>query len=176
MSKNASRKLREQLPTMLIVGEGFAEVALLQHLRSLYVPRGAGLALTIDNARGKGAGHVVNTAIRKARVFAYDSVWVLLDTDTDFNDRVIQEARRKRVQIAACQPCLEAELLRVNGLWPTGLSAEIKNQFRGRFGADAHQTSIYPAHFGMGLLDSAQCKATPIGRLIDAMQAACLKK
>ncbi|TAG27544.1 MAG: hypothetical protein EAZ37_05145 [Burkholderiales bacterium] len=120
MSRAPYRKQREQRPTMLIMGEGFAEVALLKHLRSLFLPRDAGLALTIDNARGKGARNVVNAAYAKARVFAYDHVWVLLDTDTDYDERLISDAKKKKIQIAACNPCLEAALLQIKGVEATG--------------------------------------------------------
>ena len=50
--------------TLLIVGEGGAEEAFLKHVKHLYVPRGCGLIVTIKNARGKGAQHVINWTAR----------------------------------------------------------------------------------------------------------------
>ena len=41
--------------TLLIVGEGRHEEAFLNHVKLRYAPRGCGLAVTIKNARGKGA-------------------------------------------------------------------------------------------------------------------------
>jgi hypothetical protein len=176
MSRAPGGKQREQLPTMLIMGEGFAEVALLRHLRLLFLPRGAGLALTIDNAHGKGAKNVVSKAIAKSRVFAYDHVWVLLDTDTDYDERLVSEARKKKIQIAACHPCLEAALLQIKGVEASGQSAEIKRQFEKRLGMPAHQAEVYTAHFGLNVLESALGKASPVGTLIQAMQTACMRK
>lgn len=176
MSRAPSRQQRAQLPTMLIMGEGFAEVALLKHLQLLFLPRGAGLALTIDNARGKGAKNVVDKAIAKSRVFAFDHVWVLLDTDTDYDERVISEARKKKIQIAACNPCLEAELLRMKGTEAYGHSADIKRQFENRFSMPAHLAQIYSTHFGLDVLESRLGKSSPIGSLISAMQSACMRK
>ncbi len=161
---------------MLIVGEGFAEVELLKYLRILFVPRGAGLALTIDNARGKGAKNVVAVAYAKSRVYDYDHVWVLLDTDKDYDERLVADAKRKKVHIAACDPCLEAALLCIKGIEPTGRSAEIKRQFEARFAMAAHQADLYPAHFGLAALESELGKASPVGALIQAMQAACMRK
>ena len=160
---------------MLIVGEGFAEVELLKHLRALFLPRGAGLALTIDNARGKGAKNVVAVAYAKSRVYAYDHVWVLLDTDQDYDERLVSEAKRKKVHIAACEPCLEAVLLRIKGIEPTGRSAEIKRQFETRYAMSAHQADLYPAHYGLEILEGQLGQASPVGHLIQAMQSACLK-
>jgi len=49
--------------TVLVVGEGDAEVMFLQQLMSLFVVRGSGVVVTIKNARGKGAAHVVDFAV-----------------------------------------------------------------------------------------------------------------
>ncbi len=69
--------------TLLIVGEGRHEEAFLNHLKKLYVPRGCGLSVTIKNARGKGALHVVSWTARQIANADYDVVAVLLDTDVD---------------------------------------------------------------------------------------------
>jgi hypothetical protein len=167
------KKARQVIPTMLIVGEGYAEVALLQHLKTLYVPRGSGLALTLDNARGKGAKNVVDTAARKKRVYAYDHVWVLLDTDQDYDERLVSDAKSKRIHIAACRPCLEAELLRIKGIEPIGLSTQIKQQFERRFEMPAHRAALYPAQYGLEVLGSQRGDVSPIGALIRAIRAAC---
>jgi len=72
--------------TLLIVGEGRHEVAFLNHLKHLYVPRGCGLSVTIKNARGKGALHVINWTARQIANVDYDAVAALLDTDSDWNE------------------------------------------------------------------------------------------
>ena len=41
--------------TVLLVGEGDAELSFMQHLKRIYVQRGSGVAVTLKNARGKGA-------------------------------------------------------------------------------------------------------------------------
>ncbi len=52
--------------TVLLVGEGDAEVEFLKHLKSLYVPRGMPVHVKIFNAYGKGAANVVSVAIRQS--------------------------------------------------------------------------------------------------------------
>lgn len=74
---------RQVARTVLVVGEGDAEVLFLQHLKALYVQRGSGVVVTIKNARGKGAANVVDFAARQSRNAAYDLVVALLDTDSD---------------------------------------------------------------------------------------------
>ncbi len=176
MSQAQNRKNRHQLPTMLIMGEGFTEVELLKHLKAQFVPRGAGLALTIDNARGKGAKNVVRTALAKSSVFSFDHVWVLLDTDQDYGECLVSEARRKKIHIAACEPCLEATLLRIKGVEPTGRSQEIKRQFENRFGLTAHDAQLYPRHFDLAVLQSEFCVDSPVGILIQAIRTACMRR
>ena len=44
-----------QKRTLLIVGEGADEKAFLSYLKQQLVPRGAGLMVTIKNAKGKGS-------------------------------------------------------------------------------------------------------------------------
>ena len=81
---------------LLLVGEGDAEVQLIQHLKRLYVERGSGIVVTIKNARGKGAGHVVDFAYRQSRNAAYDAKAALLDTDTDWNDKPAPRRARQK--------------------------------------------------------------------------------
>lgn len=45
---------RKVARTVLLVGEGDSEVAWLQHLKSLYVARGSGVAVTIKNQERTG--------------------------------------------------------------------------------------------------------------------------
>lgn len=49
--------------TLLIVGEGYGEVAFLNHIKQFPGACGNGVKITIKNARGKGAGNVVDYAM-----------------------------------------------------------------------------------------------------------------
>ena len=49
-----ARKRHPLRKTLLIVGEGDSEAAFLKHLRDLYCSGGAGVAVTVRNAHGKG--------------------------------------------------------------------------------------------------------------------------
>ena len=121
---------RRAARTVLLVGEGDAEVLFLQHLKSLYVQRGSGVAVTIKNARGKGAAHVVDFARRQSSNAAFDAVAALLDTDTDWSDKTQAAARKARVQVITCEPCLEAVLLAVHQRPVQGRSsAQLKKDF-----------------------------------------------
>lgn len=70
--------------TLLIVGEGYNEQAFLKHLRPILAPGGCGLTVSVKNAGGKTAKHIIEWAIRQIANVDYDHVAVMLDTDTDW--------------------------------------------------------------------------------------------
>lgn len=74
--------------TLLIVGEGYHEEAFLSHVKQIYAPRGCGLAVTIKNARGKGAMHVVDWTIKQIANAQFDIVAAMLDTDEGWSPNV----------------------------------------------------------------------------------------
>ena len=64
--------------TLLIVGEGNSEVAFLKHIKNIFCARGNGQQITIKNAHGKGAQHVIEWTIRQINIANYDQTAVLL--------------------------------------------------------------------------------------------------
>ena len=161
-------RTRSQLITVLLVGEGHAEEAWLRHLKALYVARGNGVAVTIKNARGKGAQHVIDYAIGQTRNAAYDYKLALLDADTDWTEKVRKKARQADIDVIACMPCLEALLLQTCGaqVRPGLTSAQLKHQFQARFGAPADEPRVYAEHFQQDVLARARTTMTELHRLL----------
>jgi len=147
---------RQAARTVLLVGEGDAEVVFLRHLKTLYVQRGSGVAVTIKNAQGKGAAHVVDFARRQSNNAAYDVVAALLDTDTDWNDKTRAAAREARVHPVRSEPCLEAVLLGICREPVEGRTAhQLKKDFADRFGAAASQ-AVVARHFPREVVEAAK--------------------
>lgn len=163
------RKLRSIRQTLLIVGEGDAEVALLKHLRSLYTAGNAGRAVTVRNASGKGALHVVDYAARQRRNGEFTQTVALCDADTDWDHRAITLARKTQVDVVVSDPCLECWLLAVTGVQMNGTPAEIKHEFAKRMGGAAHQQSIYEMHFPRVVFDKARSQLEIVERLLAAI-------
>ena len=157
--------------TVLLVGEGDSEVRFLQHLKGLYVARGSGVAVTIKNARGKGAAHVVDFARRQSINAAYDLVAAMLDTDTDWNDQTRVSARRSKVQVLACEPCLEAVLLTAHGAVVSGHNtSQCKQEFARRFAGPASDATVYVRHFDEGQMDGACARVQMLAELRRLLQ------
>jgi len=161
---------RPQLFTVLLVGEGHAEEALLRHLKRLHLARGSGVSVTIKNARGKGARHVVEYAIAQTRNAAFDYRLALLDADTDWTDPVRRRAQEARIDVIACTPCLEAFLLQVGGVpvRPGLTSAQLKRRFQECFGTSADDPRVYVDHFQQAVLAGARTAMIDLDRLLRA--------
>jgi hypothetical protein len=152
--------------TLLIVGEGYDEVAFLNHLKQLYVPRGCGLSVTIKNARGKGALHVIDWTAGQAAIAKYDVVAALLDTDTDWDDKTEKLARTRKIQVLKSEPCFEAMMLRLIGKTPTGEAHALKKQFAPFVNSDATLRDHYAQHFGTECLHAGRGKEITIDALL----------
>ena len=151
--------------TLLIVGEGYDEVAFLNHLKQFPGVCGQGVEITIRNARGKGAAGVVDCAIKLQANAAYDRVAVLLDTDTDWTAKVEKLARQKKIEVFTSEPCLEAMLLRAIGRQPI-VGKDLKRQFDPYVQNDGTRREDYAEHFGLAVLQGARHRETTIDRLL----------
>lgn len=100
---------------ILAVGEGAAELNLLRHLKSIYLPRHCGTTVRIVGGLGKGGRGVLDYARGQATAGDYARVVLLLDTDVDWNDALRKEARQARFDVVESTPCLEAWLLAIHG-------------------------------------------------------------
>lgn len=148
--------LRHQRRTILIVCEGYAEEELVRHIRALYLHRATALALSTKNARGKGAKHVLDHALRVRKRIRYDAFAVLLDTDQDWDENQQKRADANGIQVLGSAPCLEAWLLAVNGHAARESSALNKRDFERIYGTHAHDPAVYRNHFPKDVLDRAR--------------------
>lgn len=146
---------RPQYRTLLLVGEGETEQAFLQHIKALYVQRGSGLRVTVRCAHGKGAGHVVDYAIRQ-RIHQFDQVAALLDTDAGWTAAVQKHAREKRIQVLKSEPCFEAMLLRAIGKPVNGSAKDLKTRLAPLVHGDALNSLNYTMHFGDDALQAGR--------------------
>ncbi|MGC4365831.1 hypothetical protein [Hydrogenophaga sp. R2] len=169
MNRLVGAGLRAQRKTALLVGEGLAEQAFLNHIKSIYVVRGS-KQVSVKTAKGKGGAHVLEHTHRQSLQAAYDQVGALLDTDTDWGDLQRQRARRLGIEIFEATPCLEALLLHTAGLPPPATTPHCKRQFHQRFGCEAHAAELFGQHFSRPLLDSARLRVGTLERLIRFLQ------
>jgi hypothetical protein len=126
----------------LAVGEGDSERVFLEHVKRLYLPRGCGLSLKILAGFGKGGKGVLDYALGQFQE-GHDVRIVMLDTDADWNDAQRARARKARVTVIECNPCLEAVLLSIHRRPGERDSAGHKSEFERSFGMPAHDPRVY---------------------------------
>ncbi len=153
--------------TVLLVGEGYAEVAFLKHLKSLYVTRGNGVSVQIFNSYGKGAANVVNVAVKHSQNATYDRKGALLDTDTDWTGNVSNVAKRAGIEVIASSPCLEATLLRIKGISSNAAtSSKLKKRIQQELGLPANDKNLYERQFDRATLEIARARVSELDSLI----------
>ena len=169
---NKSKHSRVQIKTLLIVGEGLDEEAFLKYLSSKLVTRGAGLKVTIKNAKGKGARHVIDWTIRQAGIAHYDNVAALFDTDTDWTQAVKQQAKKHKILLLKSDPCFEAMLLRMLGITPEVDAKKLKKQFAPFVNNGSTIKENYAEHFSPEQLKAKQQLEPTIELLLNLLLSA----
>lgn len=158
------------LRTVLIVGEGDCEIAFLNHLKALYVPRGSGVRATLRNAHGKGPEHVVDYAVRQCRNADYDLRAALLDTDLTWPARLDKQARARRILLIPSSPCLEGLLLRILAYPVPESSSACKETLHRALDGKPTQTSSYERLFDRETLDQARGRVKSLAHLLTLLQ------
>lgn len=162
---------RSVVRTILLVGEGYSEEYFLKHLVGLYVQRGCGFRFDVKNARGMGAAHVVNVAIRQSKNADFDHRVALLDTDVGWDQRTESIARKERIQVLASTPCLEGLLLQIHKKPIQDRTTEqLKQAFEAAFAAPASEPSIYQRFFTKAVLEDARTKVATLQTLLTLLE------
>jgi hypothetical protein len=161
-----ARKQHQVRKTLLIVGEGDSEEAFLKHLRELYCSGGAGVAVTVRNAHGKGPENVIDHATRLARIASFDKRVALLDTDIPWTDKLKKEARKAKINMIGSIPCFEGLLLAILGKYPAAQCADCKKAISLLLGVDLTERQSYAKHFPKPVLDAARLKIVELDQLL----------
>lgn len=152
--------------TLLLVGEGATEEAFLKHVKGIYAPRGCGLRVTVKNAHGKGAKHVIEWTAKQCGIAGYDLVGALLDTDQDWSEAVARKARSAGICVLKSEPLFEAMMLRLLGQSGIGDSKVLKARFAPYVRNDALRTENYADHFGRNCLEAGRGNEPSVDALL----------
>jgi len=166
-----NRQVRRVRHTVLIVGEGEAELNFLRHIRALYTSNNAGHKLTVNNAKGKGAENVVDKVIRQSAQPDYDTKAALLDNDTPCIDRARARAKKEGIVLLEQSPCFEAWLLSMHGINGQQTTKNHKSLFLKQFGVNAHEEGFLQLHFNKEFLDKARLRDDLLDRLLNLLGA-----
>ena len=140
--------------------EGYDDREFISHLKRLYCRKQGGIKITIANAKGKGAGNVIDTAFGRWRQGGFDDLVVFYDGDLPPTGRARNRARSMKRLVA--EPCLEGLFLEILGR-PVPVSCrECKGAFRDLVG-DRTFEQVFPRE----LLDERSEQVRLLKDLID---------
>ena len=93
----------------------------------------------------------------------------MLDTDQDWNASVERQARSKRIQVLASNPCFEAVMLRLLGKNPVGDGKALKKQLAPFVNNEPTLAQNYGDNFGSECLEEGRGLETTIDVLLKLM-------
>lgn len=161
--------LRHAARTLLLVGEGETEVAFLNHLKGIYIPRGCGLAVKVLSARGKGPENVVDTVVRQCAYRGFVLRAALLDTDIPWSVEVRRRAEQMGIKMVGSTPCLEGLLLEVLNQVVPRRTADCKRTFKAVFTGNPLRAEDYARQFDRSVLESARQRVVPLRELLELL-------
>jgi len=165
MAPKIKRPVRETKKTLLMVGEGCAEKAFLQHLRGLY--SNGKIKHSIHSANGKGPHNVIKSTIAKHTHDGYDYSVSLLDTDIVWPEKLVQEAKRKGIHLIGSIPCLEGFLLDIINEKKPETSPECKRVAHPKLAGRETERESYEPLFTKQCLDTARERIDSLNKLIN---------
>lgn len=156
--------------TLLIVGEGYCEVAFLNHVKQIYVPRGCGLKVSIGNARGKSPQQIIDYTILQIKNAHYDHVAVMLDTDVFCPQEAIKKAIKYKIHLLKSEPCFEALMLRLIGQPADGETKALKKRFAPFVNNEPTNGEKYAQHFTKECLNNGKITIQVINQLLSLLE------
>lgn len=167
------KRTRKTNQTVLIVGEGDAEIAFLTHLKHLFNARDSGLSCTIRNAHGKGPERILKLPKRLAGSIQYDHLAVFLDTDIPLPNDAWIKVNAPGVEALVSEHCIEFFLLRLLGESPPHETKACKRLMK-QSGMDLLNASWYEARFTKSVLEQQRDRFPTLRRLIEILSGARL--
>ena len=168
------QRTRKTNQTVLIVGEGDAEVAFLTHLSRLFNTRDCGVTCTIRNAHGKGPEHILMRPKRLAGPIQYDHLAAFLDNDIPLPDDAWIKAHAPGVEALVSEHCIEFFLLRLLGESPPNETKACKRMMK-QSGMNLLNSACYEARFPKSVLEQQRDRFPTLRRLIEIMSGARLR-
>lgn len=163
-SNPTKRKPRTTRHTTLSVVEGESEAVLIKHLKN-HFGQDASSRITVKSSSGNGDA-VLKMAINSFE--AFDRRVALYDADWQPQKKHLQAARKRKIQILTCSPCLEGLLWEVLGEKPASTSAECKRRLKLQLGESSlTNQQTYERHFTPSLLSSRADSLRTLQDLLD---------
>jgi len=154
----ASKKRRVKLATLLVVGEGLAEKAFIEHMKGLY-SQNTGQKVTVKGEGGGSPSVMIFNVLKNYQHAKYDRVILMLDEDVPITAQDEAKARRNNITLIVSSPvCLEGMLLSIlEQVIPFGASSSAcKDLLHPQLSGSATRKESYSNLFPKPLLDRTE--------------------
>lgn len=151
-----AKKTRHIVKTsLIIVGEGAHDQAFLCHMKELYDGRETNQSVKIESADGGSPKDIIDVAIKKSKIAAYDKQYVLMDSDIPISNEEQSRAKKKKIIILFSEPiCLEGMLLDVLGQKTPSTNQACKDKLHPLLTGKPTEKQSYRVKFPKPVLDT----------------------
>ncbi|EPJ5578699.1 RloB domain-containing protein [Citrobacter farmeri] len=154
--------------TLLIVGEGHDEKALLNHIKSLYCIRA--VSVDVKNAGGKGPDHILNYAINCQEYSSRDIVGVLLDTDLVWPKELVKRTTEYGFQLIGTNPSIDGFVLDLLNEKKPLTTAKCKKKLSKLLPGPSTEKETYAKILSKEMLDQSRTKNETLDDIINLIQ------
>jgi hypothetical protein len=166
-------KPRQANWTVLAIGEGETEKAFLQFLKGLYNRREDSISIKLAYAGGGNPECVIDHAI-KLNPKTYDHAFVLLDQDVPCRPSYQTKARKNRLELIWCVPCVEGLFLKILEpafYPPTKTTSDCKRLLEDKYLGEREKLDPekYAKIFSRDLLEDRRGQVVELDRIVRLM-------
>jgi len=142
--------------TLLVVGEGAAEKAFIEHMKGIYAAGVFNQKVSVDAADGGSQSAMIRYIARIIGHVIYARTVLLLDTDIPITTRDRKEAKKQKIELIEATPwCLEGMLLEVLGQPTPATTKACKSVLHAQLSGPETSKQSYAPLFAKAILDSS---------------------
>lgn len=124
-------KQRSLKKTILIVGEGETEDAVLTHLKNLYWDRkNSNHTIKVKSASGGSPASIAEYTLAQNNLSPHDMVYIFLDSDKVLCTKFTKIVNKNRFKYFQSVVCLDCELVRILGSNKTEIHGQCKSMLK----------------------------------------------
>lgn len=170
LSRPGKKEKQTKFTTLLVVGEGQDDQAVIKHINQEYRNDNAAIKPSIEKQSGGSPGNIITNAARKYEHIAYDRRYIVLDSDVAIPQQDRDKARKHGYDIILWWPTsLEGALLDVlnEQVLPHETSQQLKTRLHPRLDGKPDQPASYRGLFPKPVLE--QSDNDSINRIRDVL-------
>jgi len=157
--RSGRKEKQAMLTTLLIVGEGQDDQAVIKHMNQQFKNESAGIKPSIEKQSGGSPGNIITNAARKYKDSAHDRRYIVLDSDVAIPQQDHDKAKKSGYSLILWKPTsLEGALLDVlqESVLPHETSQRLKARLHPRLDGKPDDPRSYQTLFPKPVLEKSR--------------------